>query len=66
MPNNDYRKLRNCPFCGGEAVLFTNPHLQYTEYRVCCYKCHVTQASMYYYTEAEATDAWNRRYTDET
>lgn len=59
-------KLKDCPFCGGKAQMWTsgNQHANYTEYRVCCMKCHVTQAGQWYYTEKDAVTAWNRRVND--
>lgn len=58
-------KLKPCPFCGGEAAMWKHEQVSYTEYRACCLKCHVTQAGMYYFSEKEAIESWNRRADNE-
>lgn len=57
-------ELKPCPFCGGEAVMWEHKHLQYNEYRVCCIKCHINQAGMYYFVREDAVNDWNRRVSD--
>ena len=72
MGNEEVRseseELRLCPFCGGEAELYTGYQIARTgEYlaNVRCRKCGITvpvkvslvQAE----AEAEAIEAWNRR-----
>lgn len=62
-PNNS--KLRECPFCGGEARLIRNARRKIygkDEYRVgvvAC--CNVCEARMFYGSEKLAIEAWNRR-----
>ena len=52
-------KLKPCPFCGNEAVLFTGgEHLAY----VGCVKCGAKLPACFGENkEAEAVEAWNRR-----
>lgn len=49
-------KLKPCPFCGGEAVIF---YPDCTFPRVACKKCKTT--SNRYDSIQEAVDEWNRR-----
>lgn len=53
-------RLKNCPFCGGEAKLENNGIFA----RVICLKCRIWQDD--YDTECadEAINAWNRRADD--
>ena len=53
-------KLRECPFCGGEAYLSDYSTKPYAY-------CNTCGASMpdRHQTEAEAIEAWNRRANDE-
>ena len=52
--------LKPCPFCGGEAFLWSgNPKL-HMDSTVSCSKCHITQSG-HYETSEEAIEAWNRR-----
>ena len=48
-------KLRECPFCGGEADCWSED----TNYSVMCRDCKAF--GLYYRTEHEAIEAWNRR-----
>ena len=48
------RKLKNCPFCGGEAKLDN-----YMKWWVVCKKCRIT--SRFFESEEYAIEAWNRR-----
>ena len=52
-------KLRNCPFCGGEAYLESD----YELVRVECNGCGAITKSFERIDEAEA--AWNRRVGDD-
>ena len=69
MPNNDYQKLRECPFCGGKAnthacAEFDNDALKIIyggNYGVHCSECNV--ATRPYPLEELAIEAWNKRYT---
>ena len=60
MPNKDYLKLRNCPFCGGEAdhEIFTDGFRMWC--RAGCKECGV-ELTVPYITGKEAAEAWNRR-----
>ena len=64
MENNELkwkRKLRNCPFCGSEARLYSG---NTDMYGVTCRKC---SAKVYgYKTKGGAKRAWNRRANDES
>ena len=56
-------ELKPCPFCGGGALInqFCNGWDSYS-FRVSCrraYECGATQ--LWFDTEAEAIEAWNRR-----
>ena len=58
-------KLRNCPFCGGEAVFVSTSEVQDETPRgyfrcenMCCEQCHVR-------SKDEAVEAWNRRFGDD-
>jgi len=56
-------KLRNCPFCGGEASVYESGYM-YTapSYYVCCDECG--SGTTVFYTEEEAIEAWNKRVAD--
>lgn len=51
------KNLKNCPFCGGEAVLTSIRGL----YRVKCIKCDCSYRSRDNRTEKDAIEAWNQR-----
>jgi Lar family restriction alleviation protein len=63
-------KLKPCPFCGGDAVLY-NQSSKYTDrnsYLVNCSNCSCRTREFAYYeikarreTEQKAIEAWNRR-----
>lgn len=66
-------KIKNCPFCGGEAEVVEGRHMDgnmhYDEYHVKCTKCGAMTGKYVtggYYgewnTERDAIAAWNRRY----
>ena len=54
-------ELKPCPFCGGEAKTIISEGGDYTEdlYWIVC-KCCEAETSTYY-TDEDATEAWNRR-----
>ena len=52
------QKLKPCPFCGGEVFLDTDGDW-YWKWKVECQGCGCDLG--YYETEAEATEAWNKR-----
>lgn len=52
------RQLKPCPFCGGEAIIDMDGDW-YWNWKVFCHGCGCDIG--YYATEAEATEAWNRR-----
>lgn len=67
MPNNDYRRLRNCPFCGGEANLIkrklkTGFYPHGGTFYVHCKSC--MSATQPRKKVEEAIEAWNRRADD--
>lgn len=69
MPNKDYLKLRNCPFCGGERAEVLNALEEQPEmklvgltkdnWNVVCADCYAAGGTRR--TAAEAIEAWNRR-----
>lgn len=54
----DEKKLKPCPFCGGEVYTYTDEDW-YWKWKVECQGCGCDLG--YYETEAEATEAWNKR-----
>lgn len=58
MQKNDCLKLRECPFCGGEAKV-AKTELEGFEIR--CTKCPCDFGRFWFVTEVEAVEAWNRR-----
>lgn len=69
MQNVGLQKLRNCPFCGGEARLVHNATRKYygmdgymTGVAIGCSTCNVI---MFYGSEKLAVEAWNRRARNE-
>ena len=59
--NAGKEKLKPCPFCGGEAKLYSRAiDWLLSEHLVRCKKCHCE--TDVYDTKEEATEAWNRRY----
>lgn len=63
MSTNDYQKLRECPFCGGEAKRSSETFERTILSWVYCPNCGA--AGGYRHTEAEAVAAWNTRYHSE-
>ena len=58
--------LKNCPFCGAEAVMetFTTSVEKKPRFRVRCTNCQCDLGWDHWSVE-EARDAWNRRVPDE-
>ena len=52
-------KLKACPFCGGEAALWTFFDLYESYYYISCATCGVR--TKYIDTEDLCIEAWNRR-----
>ena len=69
MPKEDYPKLLNCPFCGGEARLIKESYSMWSgiphDFAVVCKNCHAS-IRQFFTTEAEAIEAWNRRADNDT
>lgn len=71
MQKQEYQKLRECPFCGGEARLLTkqiatsdNPIFREWKYEYIV-KCNKCRANVGHYAQTEtAKKAWNRRTED--
>ena len=61
MQNKESPRLRECPFCGGEAA-FDMDENWYWEWIVYCPKCHASQG--HFIKKEEAIEAWNRRAGD--
>lgn len=62
------KKLKPCPFCGGEVHCFDcGVKGDFEDWAIECFNCHI---AMIYYddgcvsTKEEATEVWNRRYED--
>ena len=71
-------RLKPCPFCGGEAVLY-HQSSKYTDYdgdyvycfrgcgsRTKLFECYNGTGKTHEDTEKEAIEAWNRRADDGT
>lgn len=57
-------KLRECPFCGGQANIIEEPILG--AYQVYCTECPVNVGRYWFFEEEDAIKAWNKRsYIDE-
>ena len=53
--------MKQCPFCGGEAVMTEYPHLYVpSDYAVRCKVCDA-RMGLLLNTQEAAADAWNRR-----
>lgn len=65
MQKNDYQKLRECPFCGGEAGEYLISSINGTMIGIECKnpKCLISPMTPAWKRRAEATKAWNRRVT---
>lgn len=59
------KKLKPCPFCGGEARIIHVKQLwdPRNAFWAQCQKCRMS--GKHFETEAEAIEAWNRRANDE-
>lgn len=77
MPNNDYQRLRNCPFCGGEAKIKRGmPKQQRNDCKqafIQCRRCGAKTKTLYSLAfqswrdvETCAIKNWNRRADNET
>ena len=58
------RELKPCPFCGGEAEIFSwyiKGIANRLHYNVRCKDCGCTRRSREYRTTKKAIEAWNRR-----
>ena len=53
-----YKKLRECPFCGGSKVEVKSDNGD-TGWYILCNECNVKCG--YYFTKEDAIGAWNRR-----
>ena len=54
-------KLKPCPFCGGEALIYTNTIIKnLPTYSVYCSECYARTYGMYD-TKEQAIENWNRR-----
>lgn len=51
--------IKDCPFCGGKASIFTEKYDGETVYMVCCEECGICTAAYEY--EQPAINDWNRR-----
>jgi Lar family restriction alleviation protein len=66
---NDTDKLKPCPFCGGQAILYVSPQGGIC---VMCWKCRVqtpNRVDCLDFTKPtnatkQAIEAWNRRITE--
>jgi hypothetical protein len=56
---NDEVKLKNCPFCGGEAFVWRTNHMVFIQCSNYNANSHLVQLRGR--TMEEATEAWNRR-----
>lgn len=60
------KKLKRCPFCGGEASVDVDDDGYYVvgcDKDFCCL-CNVFYTNKGYHTEEEAIEAWNTRVGD--
>lgn len=61
-------KLRNCPFCGGEACVVHNAKRKSVDGKQIIgmvVSCTVCNATMFYRNPHLAIEAWNRRYKEQ-
>ena len=68
MPNENYPKLRSCPFCGGDAELKEKDYAMIGHKVQAYVRCKVCGATSNYFSEniaycanEKAIGAWNRR-----
>ena len=64
MQSKEYQKLRECPFCGSEAVIHESIEGRY--YIMCSVSkiCTVIPSTLVYSNLNDAVEAWNRRADD--
>ncbi len=57
-------KAKKCPFCGSDAEL--KIRMPSKLYRYCCpdYRCCARGFGLWFNSEAEALEAWNKRDND--
>ena len=60
MPSKDYLKLRNCPFCGGDAEIVKEDQFGRLRFFVTCLGCGI-ETPRTAMTKEKAAEAWNRR-----
>lgn len=59
-------ELKPCPFCGAKGILERHRNFKgKSVYQVCCPSTYVQVKTIWFYTEKEAVEAWNRRTNDE-
>lgn len=58
-------ELKLCPFCGGEARLLHNAEGSYVECVACYAQSNYYPISHQYSSDAKATEAWNRRTSND-
>lgn len=57
--------LKPCPFCGGQALIYTTGALDSRKYRVMCgERVDCSCLLNAFDTKEEAKNAWNRRITE--
>lgn len=60
MQNKDYLKLRNCPFCGGEAIFVSDyKDSGYVQCKKCLACTAICVGGQYV---SDAYKLWNKRY----
>jgi hypothetical protein len=73
MQKNDYSKLRECPFCGGKAVIQTSVSNAIPKCPTAICYCEKCKASGKWFEDVncdgtfidKAIEAWNRRIDDD-
>lgn len=55
-------ELKPCPFCGGEAKMFSAKVNTFDRYVVYCQKCDASSHA--FFLQNDAADAWNRMVDD--
>lgn len=62
MQHKESPKLRECPFCGGDAFKLKVDDHGFVFFSVVCHECHARTNGCT--TEARSVEAWNRRSAD--